>query len=225
MKLLLVEDDPKVGRLLVRVLEEEGYAVEWCCSGDEARARTRATAGAPFDLLLLDWMLPDGDGLAVCRDLRERGAELPILMLTARAETRERVLGLESGADDYLVKPFEIDELLARLRALLRRSRKSGRLRLGPLELDPLARKAWLDGAPLPLASRELALLLHLGRHAGRAVSRAELLAEVWETHFDPGTNVVEVHVSRLRDKLGAHAGLVATVRGVGYLLRVDEAP
>ncbi len=220
MKLLLVEDDPKVGQLLVRVLEEEGYEVAWCRSGAEALRLTRA---ATHDLVILDWMLPEGDGLEVCRDLRARGSEVPVLMLTARAETRERVLGLESGADDYVVKPFELDELLARVRALLRRTRATGRLRAGPLELDPVGRKAWLDGAPMTLASRELALLLYLVRHAGRAIGRAELLAEVWEMSFDPGTNVVEVHVSRLRDKLGAHAPMLATVRGVGYRLRAGE--
>jgi DNA-binding response OmpR family regulator len=143
-------------------------------------------------------------------------------MLTARGETKERVLGLEAGADDYVVKPFEVDELVARVRALLRRSGGS-RLRSGPIEIDRLARRAKLDGVPLSLTGREFALIMYLLQNADRVVRRSEILSNVWEMAFDPGSNLVEVHVSRLRDKLGRHADMLVTVRGVGYQLRPKE--
>src|SRR5262249_28034503 len=138
-----------------------------------------------YDLVILDWMLPDVDGLSVCRELRRAGLTTPILMLTARGELSERVLGLETGADDYVVKPFEIEELLARVRALLRRASALARLQCGALEIDRLGRRAVLAGAPLDLTGREYALLLHLAHRMERAVSKSELLAQVWETSFD----------------------------------------
>jgi DNA-binding response OmpR family regulator len=222
VKILLVEDDKKLARFVTRLLTEEGYAVDSCARGHDAL--TQAQAGV-YDLLVLDWMLPDLDGLAVCRELRRAGSTLPILMLTARGETRERVLGLDAGADDYVIKPFEVEELLARVRALLRRASGHSSLRLGGLEIDRIHRRVLARGAPIDLTSREYALLLHLAHKADRVVPRSELLAQVWETHFDPGSNLVEVHVSRLRDKLGELAWQVETVRGVGYRLRAARAP
>jgi DNA-binding response OmpR family regulator len=217
LKILLVEDDVKVARFLARVLSEEGYVVDLCASG--ADAIRQATTGV-YDLIVLDWMIPDVDGLSVCREVRRMGVVAPVLMLTARGETRERVLGLEAGADDYLVKPFEIEELVARVRALLRRTSGFGRLRCGRLEIDRMHHRALLAGAPLALTSREYALLLHFMHRVDRVVSRTELLSHVWQTNFDPGSNVVEVHIRRLREKLGNDATMIETVRGVGYRLR-----
>jgi DNA-binding response OmpR family regulator len=164
-------------------------------------------------------MLPDIDGLSVCRRLRENGLTTPILMLTARGELRERVLGLETGADDYMVKPFEVEELVARVRALVRRASGFAKLGLGALELDRVGREVLLKGQRLDLTTREYALLLDFIHHAERVVSRTELLARVWGNNFDSGSNLVEVHVSRLRDKLGECAWMIETVRGAGYKL------
>jgi two-component system OmpR family response regulator len=214
MKLLVVEDSPKLARFLVRALSEEGHAVEQVTDGPAALERAGASA---YDAVVLDWMLPGMDGVAVCRSLRDRGVRTPILMLTARAEVGERITGLDAGADDYLTKPFDLGELLARVRALGRRAATPGTLRLGPLSIDVAARRVTCDGKTIELTGRELSLLSYLAQNAGRAVSRAELLLKVWNTSFDPGSNVVEVHVRNLRDKLGDHGKLVETVRGVGY--------
>ncbi len=222
MKILVVEDDTKVSRFLVRVLQEEGYATDACATGERGVEQGRAGG---YDLILLDWMLPDIDGLSVCRELRARGVATPILMLTARGETGERVMGLEAGADDYVVKPFEIEELVARVRALLRRSSGFASFRCGDLEIDRIGHRVHLAGRALDLTAREYALLLHLAHRADRVVTRTMLLAQVWGTSFDPGSNLVEVHVSRVRDKLGAHAWMVETVRGAGYRLRTRLAP
>jgi DNA-binding response OmpR family regulator len=167
-------------------------------------------------------MLPGSDGVTVCRTLRERGITTPILMLTARGEVAERVIGLEAGADDYLVKPFELDELLARVRALLRRASGHARLTVGVVEIDRIARKVSVAGARIDLTAREYALLVFLAENAGEVVPRTTLLVEVWGTAFDPGSNLVEVQVSRLRDKLGEHASIIDTVRGLGYRMRRD---
>lgn len=220
MKVLIVEDNLKVSRLLVRVFGEEGFTVDACAHGEDAV--TRATA-VGHDVIVLDWMLPDIDGIAVCTQLRRAGITTPILMLTARDEVNERVLGLNSGADDYLVKPFEVEELLARVRALLRRTSSMARFRAGALEIDPMARRAFVAGAPVDLTTREYSLLVYLARRVDVVVPRTELLANVWETNFEPGTNIVEVSVSRLRDKLGDHDWMVETVRGAGYRLRVKS--
>jgi DNA-binding response OmpR family regulator len=220
MKALIVEDDAKVARFIARVLGEEGFTTDLCTSGADAVKQASAVA---YDIVLLDWMLPDLDGLAVCRELRRGGGVAPIIMLTARGEVRERVLGLEAGADDYVVKPFEIDELLARVQALLRRTHGFGRLKVGALEVDRLQRRVAVDGRALDLTAREYALLLFLAHQPGRAVARSELLAHVWATQFDPGSNLVDVHISRLRDKLGEHAWMIDTVRGKGYRLRAER--
>lgn len=217
MKVLVVEDDPKVARFVVRVLSEEGFTVDLCRTGLDAVNQARTGL---YDLLVLDWMLPDIDGLAVCRDVRVAGVVAPILMLTARGETKERVIGLESGADDYMVKPFQVEEFVARVRALLRRSAGFARVRCGDLEVDRVGHRAILSGEPMNLTSREYALLVYLLQKADHVVTRSELLAHVWETTFDPGSNLVEVHVSRLREKLGKHSWMIETVRGAGYRLR-----
>ena len=220
VKVLLVEDDAKVARFVTRVLSEEGFVVDRCISGTDAV--TQGESGV-YDLVILDWMLPEMDGLSVCRELRKRGVLTPILMLTARGETSERVLGLEAGADDYVVKPFEVEELVARMRALIRRTTAFSRLRCGDLEIDRMSRRATLAQLPLTLTTREFALLLHLAHRANRIVTRSELLSHVWETNFDPGSNLVEVHVSRLREKLGDHSWMIETARGVGYRLRTVQ--
>jgi DNA-binding response OmpR family regulator len=221
VKVLILEDDQRLARFLARVLSEEGLAVDTCARGVDAMAQAR---GGLYDLIVLDWMVPDTDGLTVCREVRRAGGTTPILMLTARGEIRERVLGLEAGADDYMVKPFEVDEFIARVRAQLRRASGFAALRCGDVEIDRMARQAKLDGVALTLTNREYALLLHLLHHAERIVKRSDLLASVWDVHFDPGSNLVEVHVSRLRDKLGDRAWMVETVRGVGYRLRGQRA-
>lgn len=220
MKILVVEDDPKVARFVVRVLSEEGFTVDLCRTGIDGVEQARTGL---YDLIVLDWMLPDIDGLAVCRDVRVAGVVAPILMLTARGETKERVIGLESGADDYMVKPFEVEEFVARVRALLRRSAGFARVRCGDLEVDRVGHRALLGGEAMNLTSREYALLVYLLQKADHVVTRSELLAHVWETPFDPGSNLVEVHVSRLREKLGKHAWMIETVRGAGYRLRSQQ--
>lgn len=214
MRVLLIEDDEKLARFLVRVFREEEFTVETCHAGCDGVA-----AAANADVVVLDWMLPDIDGLEVCRQLRARGTDVPVLMLTARGELADRVLGLETGADDYLVKPFEVEELLARIRALSRRAGAPA-LILGALRLDWRRRRAWVKDVPVELTGREFGLLAHLARNAGRVVSRADLLAVVWGVGFETGTNLVEVHLSRLRTKLGSDTTLIETVRGGGYRLR-----
>jgi two-component system, OmpR family, response regulator len=217
VKVLVLEDDQKVARFLARVLSEEGFAVDLCARGVDAIAQAERV---PYDLIVLDWMVPETDGLTACREIRRAGGTAPILMLTARAQTSERVLGLKAGADDYMVKPFEVDEFVARVRALLRRTSGFAALRCGDLEIDPLARQAKLAGAELTLTNREYSVLLHLIRASNRIVKRSDLLAHVWGARVDPGSNLVEVHISRLRERLGDRAWMIETVRGVGYRLR-----
>jgi DNA-binding response OmpR family regulator len=217
VKVLVVEDDAKVAGFVARVLREEGYIVDLCASGTQALRQAETDL---YDLIILDWVVPDLDGLSVCRELRRKGSASPILMLTARGDTRERVLGLESGADDYLVKPFEVEELVARVRALLRRTSAVGRVVCGELELNPVTSRAALHRQALSLTNREFALLLYLARRESKVVTRSELLSHVWETKFDPGSNLIEVHISRLREKFGSEAWMIETVRGRGYRLR-----
>jgi DNA-binding response OmpR family regulator len=220
VKILVVEDDKRLARFISRVLAEEGFAVDLCHDGAEA---ARQAGAASYDLVVLDWMLPGQDGLSVCRALRQAGNGVPVLMLTARGEVRERVLGLEAGADDYLVKPFDIEELLARVRALLRRASGHARMRCGALEIDRVARTVRHRDALIELTAREYALLLHLVYHANKVVTRSELLSRVWETHYDPSSNFVDVHMSRLREKLGDAASMIETVRGLGYRFRTGD--
>jgi two-component system OmpR family response regulator len=224
VKILVVEDNKKLANFLSRAFTEEGFVVDSATDGRVALKQLEAIA---YDLVVLDWMLPGQDGVAVCRELRARGSRVPVLMLTARAEVGERITGLDAGADDYLPKPFDLGELMARARALLRRAQGGDSVvhRVAGFVLDRMQRTATLDGRPLDLTAREFALLMHLAREAGRVVPRSELLAKVWQTSFDPGSNVVEVHVKNLREKLGEKAGLIETVRGSGYRLALPPAP
>jgi two-component system, OmpR family, response regulator len=220
MRLLLVEDDDKLSRALARGLRHEGYAVDVAGDGDAALAH----AGVwDYDAIVLDVMLPRRDGLEVCGALRERGCWAPVLMVTARGAIPDRVRGLDAGADDYLPKPFDFDELLARLRALLRRApaERPARLEVGDLVVDPATHAVTRAGAAVPLTAREFAVLEYLARHAGQAVTRAHLLDHVWDANYEGSTNVVDVYVGYLRRKLEQPFGrpLIRTLRGVGWTL------
>ncbi len=218
--LLLVEDDPKTVAILRRGLTENGYAVDTAATGADGLAK--ATAGR-YDLVILDVMLPGKDGWAVLRDLRAAGVATPVLFLTARDAVRDRVKGLELGADDYLVKPFAFAELLARVRTVLRRgpARPPEVVRVADLEIDLARQKATRGGVPLDLTPKEFVLLALLARRAGEVLSRALIAEHVWGVRLDPDTNVVDVHVRRLRAKADDpfEAKLIHTVRGVGYVL------
>jgi two-component system OmpR family response regulator len=216
MRILIVEDDAKLARILVKFLREERYDTDACASGNEALVLAGSRS---YVLITLDWCLPDLDGLAVCRELRKAGNSTPILMLSARQGVEERVLALEQGVDDYLVKPFEFSELLARIRALLRRTRAWSVLRLGELQIDPSRHEVLLGGRVLLLQHREYQLLLYLAGRADQPVSRAEALANVWATEGSLRSNLVDVTIKRLRDKLGEHAWMIETVAGQGYRL------
>lgn len=220
-KLLLVEDDPRVAGFLRRGLEAEGYVVDVAGNGRDGLARARTQE---YGLIVLDRMLPQLDGLELCRRLRAERCESLVLMLTARDALPDKVEGLQSGADDYLTKPFAFDELLARVAALLRRGRSRPApevLRVGDLTLDPASRRAIRGGREIPLTVREFALLRYLMANAGTVVSRARLLSDVWRYDFDPGTKLVDVYVRYLRQKIdvGAAKPLIHTVRGFGYMI------
>jgi two-component system, OmpR family, response regulator MprA len=212
-RILVVEDDPPLAATLERVLATEGYDVEAAGDGNEALRRSKDRL---FDLVVLDVMLPGLDGISVCKRLRATGPT-PILMLTALGGTDERVRGLDSGADDYLVKPFAYEELLARVRALLRRTARSDHLRFGDLRLEPSSREAWRGERQLDLTATEFELLQHFLRHPRQVLSRDQLLDAVWGGEAE-SDNVVAVYIGYLRHKLG-EPGLLHTVRGAGYAL------
>jgi two-component system response regulator RegX3 len=216
MRILLVEDEDAIAEPLADGLRREGYAVERAATGGEALEAPAA------DLVLLDLRLPDVDGLDVCRRLRER-SDVPIIVVTARGEEADRVVGLELGADDYVVKPFGLRELIARIRAVTRRTSVRGAtaepLRVGGLEVDERARRAILEGRELELTPKEFDLLAALARDPGAAISRRRLLEEVWETTWYGSAKTIDVHVAALRRKLG-DPGWIETVRGVGFRLR-----
>jgi DNA-binding response OmpR family regulator len=219
--ILIVEDEHELAALIRRQLEGEGHQALVAHDGPTA---LMLAAQARPDLVILDWMLPGLDGLAVCRRLRERSI-VPILMLTARAEEADRVLGLEVGADDYLTKPFSLRELMARVRAMLRRvellrradEAAEGPIELGALVIDPVARRVAVGGEPIELTVKEYDLLLILARHPGRSFSRSYLLDNVWGAEYEGGDRTVDTHVVRLRRKLGEAGERIATVWGVGY--------
>jgi DNA-binding response OmpR family regulator len=224
MKILVVEDDRKVAGFIEQGLREEGYVVDVAPDGDQA---TMLAHVYDYDLLVLDVMLPKKTGLQVAAELRREGRATPILMLTARDTTEDVVRGLDAGADDYLTKPFKFDELIARVRALVRRG-GAGRTELlhyGPVELDRLKHKVRVDGKNLDLTPKEFHLLQHFLLHAEEVVRRTELLEKVWDMHFDPESNVVDVHVGNLRRKLRLATGadLIETVRGVGFRLQTPD--
>lgn len=224
MRVLVVEDDRQMGKFLARALADDGRDVLVVESG---QAGLDHASTAPFDVVVLDWMMPDLDGLQVCKALRRQQHDVPILMLTARFEVEDRVRGLRAGADDYLTKPFELEELLARLDALARRARARARVPGAPdmLALDWRERKLHLpEGTVVELTSREFTLLAYLLERPDQFVKRADLLSDAWKMPFDPGTNVVEVYMSRLRDKLGVHAHRLESVRGRGYRWKRDGA-
>ena len=218
MKVLVVEDDRKLARFLQQVLlDVAGYAADLCANGADA---LRQLELEQYCLVLLDWTLPGLDGVELCRELRRKGVKTPVVMISGRDRVEQRVLALEAGADDYLVKPFKMVELVARIRALMRRVSGEPQLSVGPLQIDHRRGTVLLEGHTLDLTSRERVLLIHLAHHVDEVVSRSELLAQVWETGFDPESNLVDVHVSRLRKKLCAHAWMIETLRGQGYRLR-----
>lgn len=220
MKVLLVEDEPRMARMLQRGLSEEGHQVDVCATGEDALTQGKAVA---YDVVLLDWSLPDVDGVSVLRRWREAGVETPVLMLTARGSTGEKVTGLRAGADDYLVKPFDFEELLARIDALARRSAgQLGQYQFQAVTLDPKRRRLKLGEKEAELTAREFALAQELFSHANEVLPRSRLLSAVWGTSFDGSPNVVDVYIGYLRTKLesiGATGVEIASVRGVGYRL------
>ena len=220
MRILIVEDEIKVAAFLRQALEEEGYTVDATGDGEHGIELVHATA---YDLLILDWMLPRMSGLDVCRSLRAENYTTPILLLTARDAVADRISGLDTGADDYLTKPFSLGELFARVRALLRRGGPtvSTLLTVGDLTLDPVKRRVERGGREISLSVREYSLLEYLIRNAGRTVTRALITEHVWEFDFDCGTNVVDVYINYLRNKIdrGHPHPLIHTARGVGYRL------
>lgn len=221
MRVLIVEDDPEVARYLVKGLKESGYVADHAATGDDGLVM----AMGDYSALIVDRMLPGLDGLTLIEKLRKAGKGTPVLILSALSDVDQRVRGLRSGGDDYLTKPFAFAELLARLEALLRRGVSTAPqtvLKVGDLEMDLLARTVRRGGQAIDLQPREFRLLEYLMRHAGHVVTRTMLLEGVWDYHFDPQTNVIDVHISRLRQKVdkGFDKPLIHTVRGAGYTLR-----
>jgi len=224
MRILVAEDDQVIADFVAQGLREAGYAVDVAATGTEA---LRQALEGGHDAAVMDVMLPGLDGLSVIEQLRAKKRQMPVLILSARHTVDDRVKGLQAGGDDYLTKPFAFAELLARLQALLRRSGGASeptRLTAGELTLDLLSRRVERAGRPLDLRPREFALLEYLMRHPGRVLSKTMILSHVWGYSFDPGTNVVDVLVSRLRDQVdeGFETKLIHTVRGAGYVLKVD---
>ena len=221
MRVLVVEDEKKTASFIRKALQTEGHAVDVLHDGTQALAAVSTT---PFDVVVLDVMLPGRDGLSVVRQMRDKKISTPVLLLTARGEVGERVEGLNAGADDYLSKPFALEELIARVRALGRRNAdtKSTMLRVGDLTLDTLTRKVKRGETPIDLARREYLLLEFLMRSTGRICGRMAIVEKVWDYDFDPGTNLVDVYIMRLREKIDAdfEPKLLQTVRGVGYVLQ-----
>jgi len=224
MRVLLIEDDRKAAKLLAKGLHEEGFVVDVAPTGEEGEEQAAVNE---YDVIVLDWLLPGKDGIAVCHALRARDLSTPILMLTARDGLADRVKGLSTGADDYLTKPFAFAELLARIRALLRRSRNArpAVLRVNDLTLDPASRRVTRAGASVALTSKEFAILEVLMRSAGEIVSRTRLVERVWNEASEVLDNLVDVHLSHLRKKIdyGDRSPLIHTIRGFGYRLGPEQ--
>jgi len=226
MRVLVVEDEKKIASFVRKGLEAQGFVVDVAQRGDEGFLMATT---APYDAVVLDIMLPGRDGLSVLRGLRERRMNVPVLLLTARSELNERLEGLNLGADDYLTKPFYVEELAARLHAVVRRSSGTARsvLAVGDLRMDLLTREVKRGDLVIPLTAREFAVLEQLMRSPGRVLTRVQLLEHAWSASYDPGTNVVDVYVQRLRRKIddGHAVHLIETVRGVGYRIRPAAEP
>ena len=224
MRVLVVEDDQKVAAFIQRGLEQEGYAVDLLRDGTLAGEQARVV---DYDAVVLDLMLPSRSGFEVLRDIRARKPSLPVVILTARDAVEDRIAGLDSGADDYMVKPFALAELSARLRAVLRRGApRENLLRVADLEMDTVSRIVRRANKRVELTAKEYALLEYLMRNSGRPLTKSLMIEHVWDVHFDTVSNVVEVHINALRNKIdrGSAAPLIHTVRGVGYMLS-DTAP
>ncbi|NUR96416.1 MAG: response regulator transcription factor [Kribbellaceae bacterium] len=221
MRVLVAEDDLRLAALLRETLEEAGWQANVVHDGRSAYGRL--ISGSGYDVALLDWMLPEMDGITVARRLRELDVAVPILMLTARGEVRDRIDGLDAGADDYLPKPFDLDELLARLRALYRRSSFAGDspVNVGDLVVDPVARRVSRRGVGIALSTREFDILYLLASHAGQVVTRLRILDEVWDGETDLRSNVIDVHLAGIRSKIDKPFGTdtITTLRGAGYRL------
>lgn len=230
MRLLIIEDDREAAAYLAKAFREAGHSVDQAGDGLDGYALARE---GDYDVLIVDRMLPKLDGLSLVRSLREQAIATPVLILSALGQVDDRVKGLRAGGDDYLPKPYAFSELLARTEVLARRRAGAGgsaeptAYRVGELELDRLSHRVSRAGREIPLQPREFRLLEYLMRHAGQVVTRTMLLEHVWDYHFDPQTNVIDVHVSRLRGKIdrGFARPLIHTVRGAGYVVRVDEPP
>ncbi|MCX7011382.1 MAG: response regulator transcription factor [Candidatus Sumerlaeota bacterium] len=226
MKVLVVEDEKRIASFVRKGLEEQGFAVDVCGDGIEG---LHMAVTQTYDALVLDIMLPGRDGLSVLRELREQNHGVPVILLTARTLLNEKLEGLNLGADDYLTKPFYVEELVARLHAVIRRA--SGErvtvLQVGELRLNLITREATVGGQRVELTAREFNLLEFLMRSPGRVVTRTQILEHVWNYYFDPATNIVDVYIQRLRKKLSPDAvdAVIETVRGVGYRIRESQAP
>jgi two-component system, OmpR family, response regulator len=222
MRVLVVEDDAKIASFIVKGLKSAGYAVDHAVNGEEG---LQLALTEPYDAAVIDVMLPRKNGLAVIEQIRSERVNTPVLILSAKGSVDDRVKGLETGADDYLSKPFAFSELLARIQALIRRASGSAdptRLNVGDLSLNLLTREVTRGGNRIDLQPKEFSLLEYLMRNAGRIVSKTMILEHVWDYHFDPQTNVVEARISRLREKVdkGTNPKMIHTIRGVGYVLR-----
>jgi two-component system copper resistance phosphate regulon response regulator CusR len=224
MRVLLVEDDPRIARFVSRGLREQTYAVDVASDGDDALYKASVN---DYDAVVLDVMIPGRDGFEVCRELRAAGSGVPVIMLTARDAVEDRVEGLDSGADDYLTKPFEVAELLARLRALLRRGKsvRAERVAVADLLIDTRAHAVSRAGRRVELTAKEYALLEYMARERGRVLTRTEIAEHVWDENFDPLSNLIDVNINRLRRKIddGFPTPLIHTRRGEGYLLAAPE--
>ena len=225
MRILLVEDNRQLRTAIARGLREEGYAVDLAATGSHALTLTNANE---YDAIVLDLLLPDVSGILICQNIRQRGANVPILMLTALDAVEERIAGLDAGADDYLTKPFDFGELLARLRALTRRRGDAlpSEVVVGDLVIDTARHRVHRNDRELSLTATEFAFLLHLARNAGRVVSRAELIEHVWDDARNTYSNIIDVYASRLRRKLddGEDAPMLTTLRGTGFMLDAPVA-
>lgn len=224
MRVLLVEDDARIARFVAQGLREQAYAVDVTADGEDALYKASIN---DYDAVILDVLIPGRDGLEVCRELRAQGSSVPVLMLTARDAIQDRVAGLDAGADDYLTKPFEVAELLARLRALLRRGHvvRPASIRIADLVIDTQAHRVTRGGRLIELTAKEYALLEYLAREQGRVLSRAEIAEHVWDENFDVFSNLIEVNINRLRRKMddGFALSLIHTRRGEGYMLAAPE--